>query len=356
MKRVIILLFLGITFSPLCTVAQEDRIDQFIVQQMKTQGIPGLSIGVVTNGKVVKAKGYGLANLELNVPASEKSIYKIGSVSKHFIAVAIMKLAEDHQLNLADPVSKFINGAPLSWEKITIRNLLNHNSGLMADPPGFDGMKEVPDSVYIKNSFKDSLLFSTGAKYEYSNFGYFLLADIIRIVSHLSFPEYMKKYVFDPAGLMSTRTTSSEALIPDRVNGYLKSKTGEMQNAAAWIALRPSGAFLSNIDDLLKWEMTMQAHQILSTRSWVQLWTDTIKTPMTMDGQTIRYGYGWMVNQVDGKEFLHHGGSLPGFKSVYFRYPEDKTAIIILTNYDDTDAYGIAFGVADLIKTGIQKK
>jgi len=348
MKWLLFILFQTAMLSAL--YAQEDRIDTFIMQQMKQQGIPGLSIGIVKNGKVIKAKGYGLANLELNVPVSERSIYKIGSLSKQFIAAAIMKLQEDRLLTLSDPVSKFIKEAPVSWKNITIRHLLNHSSGLMADPPGFDGMKEIPDSVYIKVSFKDSLLFPTGSKYEYSNFGYFILADIIRITSHLPFPEYMKQYIFVPSGMIHTRTTSAEAIVADRVNGYLKSKTDSIQNAPAWTALRPSGAFLSNIDDLLKWELTMQDQKILTRNSWNRMWTDTIKTPMTMDGQTICYGYGWMANKVDGKSFVHHGGSLPGFKSVYFRYPQDGTAVIVLTNFDNTDAYGIAFGVADILK------
>jgi len=351
MRPSILFLFLALFFSPVATTAQQDSIDVFISNQMNQQGITGLSIGIIKNGKIVKAKGYGLANIELNTTASEKTVYKIGSISKQFIAVGIMRLVQEGKLRISDPVTKYIKDAPAKWKAITIRHLLNHTSGLSSEPPGFDGMKAQADAVYIKAAFTDSLAFPTGSKYEYSNFGYFVLADIIRIVSDLSFPEYMKKYVFDECGLSSTRTTSLEAIVPDRAAGYIKNANDAILNAPNYIALRPSGAFLSNINDLLKWEMVMQHNKLLTQKNWDQMWGDTIKTPLTMDNEAMYYGYGWMTNKVNGKQFVHHGGSLPGFKSVYFRYIQDKTAIIILTNADHADVYGIAFGIADLLQT-----
>ena len=356
MRPFIFFLFLTLFLLPLTTIAQQDSIDVFITNQMKQQGIIGLSIGIVKNGKVIKAKGYGQANIELDIPASEKTVYKIASISKQFIAVGIMKLAQEGKLRVSDPITKFIKDAPSKWNSITIRHLLNHTSGLPVDPPGFDGMKEQADSIYIKTAFTDSLAFSSGSKFEYSNFGYFILADIIRVTSHLSFSEYMKKYIFDERGLSSTRTTSLEAIIQNRAAGYIKIANDFTLNAPNYIALRPSGAFLSNINDLLKWEMDMQNNKLLTQKSWNQMWDDKIKTPLTMDNEAIYYAYGWMVNKVNGKQLVHHGGSLPGFRSVYFRYVEDKTAIIILTNFDSADTYGIAFGVADLLQIEDKQK
>ncbi|GAB3710829.1 serine hydrolase domain-containing protein [Spirosoma flavus] len=305
---------------------------------------------------MIKAKGYGQANIELNVSTSEKTVYKIASISKQFVAVGIMKLVQEGRLKTSDPVTKFIKDAPVQWNSITIRHLLNHTSGLPVEPPGFDRMKEQADSVYIKNAVNDSLTFPTGSKYEYSNFGYFILADIIRVASHLSFPEYMKKHVFGECDLSSTTTTSVEAIISNRAAGYTKNANNSILNAPNYIALRPSGAFLSNINDLLKWEMVMQNNKLLTQKNWNQMWGDTIKTPLTMDSEAMYYGYGWMTNQENGKQLVHHGGSLPGFKSVYFRYIHDKTAIIILTNSENADAYGIAFGVGNLLQTSGKQK
>ncbi|HEY4196736.1 MAG TPA: serine hydrolase domain-containing protein [Mucilaginibacter sp.] len=344
------ILFLTLFFLSFAASAQQDSIDVFIASQMKQQGIIGLSIGIIKNGKVIKAKGYGQANIELNAPASEKTVYKIGSVSKQFIAVGIMKLVQEGKLKVSDPITKFIKDAPVKWNAITIRNLLNHTSGLPVDPPGFDGMKEQADSVYIRAAFSDSLNFPTGSKFEYSNFGYFVLADIIRIISGLSFSDYVQKNIFDKYEMSSTRTTSLEAIVLNRAAGYMKNaKDSTLVNAPNYIALRPSGAFLSDINDLLKWETDMQNNKLLSQKNWDQMWSNTIKTPLTMDNEPIYYGYGWMTNKLNGKQFVHHAGSLPGFKAVYFRYIQDKTAIIVLTNSDNADTYGIAFGVYDLL-------
>jgi CubicO group peptidase (beta-lactamase class C family) len=350
MKPLIFTLYLALFFSPFTTVAQEDNIDVFLNNQIQQQGIIGLSIGIVKGGKIIKAKGYGLANIELNVPATENTVYKIGSLSKQFIAVGIMKLVQEGKLKISDPVANYLNDSPEKWNSITIRHLLNHTSGLPSEPPGFDGMKEQADSIYIKAAFTDSLTYPSGSKFGYSNFGYFILADIIRITSHLSFPDYMKKCIFDECDLKNTRTTSSEAIIYNRADGYIKSANDSVLNVPDYSALRPSGAFLSNINDLLKWELDMQDNRLLTQISWNQLWGDTTKTPLTMDNEAIYYGYGWMTNKVSGKQFVHHGGSMPGFKSAYFRYIEDKTAIIILTNSENADVYGIAFGVSDLVK------
>src|SRR6185295_19242167 len=187
MRRVVFFLSLILLFLSFATIAQQDSIDVFIAKQMKKQGIMGLSLGILKNGKIIKAKGYGQSNIELSVSASEKTVYKIASVSKQFVGVGILKLVQEGKLKVSDPVTKFIKDAPAKWNTITIRHLLNHTSGLPIDPPGFDGMKELADSVYIKTAFADSLNFPTGSKFEYSNFGYFVLADIIRIASRLSF-------------------------------------------------------------------------------------------------------------------------------------------------------------------------
>jgi CubicO group peptidase (beta-lactamase class C family) len=159
------------------------------------------------------------------------------------------------------------------------------------------------------------------------------------------------------------RPTSVESIIPNRASGYTKNADGSIQNAPNYIALRPSGAFISDITDLLKWEMVMQTHKLLTQKSWSQMWDDTIKTPFRMDNfsdfagnEPMFYGYGWMTSKYKGGKSIHHAGSMPGFKSVYFRYVEDNTAIIILTNFDKADTYRIAFGVSDLLQAKDKKK
>jgi CubicO group peptidase (beta-lactamase class C family) len=348
-KRIFFILFLYALFFPKVSIAQQDSIDIFIANQIKQQGITGLSLGIIKNGKIIKAKGYGLANIEMNVPTSDKTMFKIGSISKQFVAVGIMKLVEDGKLKLTDPITRFIKNAPEKWKSITIHNVLNHTAGFPLEPPQWDGMKNLADSVYIKTSFTNSLLFQAGSRYEYSNFGYFILADIIRIISNMSFSEYMRKYIFEKCDLNAIRTTSLDSIVLNRADGYEKAARGVIQNAPNYRGLRAAGAFLSDINDMLKWELIMQNNKLLTKKHWNMMWDKTIKTTLTMDNEPMYYGYGWMINNINSKQFVHHGGSMPGFRSVYFRFLDEKSAVIVLTNSNDADAYGIAFGVSDLI-------
>lgn len=347
MKRFSSILFLLFFVTPLFA---QDSIDVFIADQMKQQRIVGLSLGIVKNGKVMKVAGYGKANIELNVPVSEKTVFKIASLSKQFIAVGIMKLIQQGRLTLDTPVTDIIRNAPGSWKLITIRHLLNHTSGIAVDPPGFEGMNNLPDSVYIARAFKNKLDFAPGSKFQYSNLGYYVLADIIRIKSKQSFFDFMKTNVIDAAGMHATVPTSVESIVENRASGYIEdSMSAQIKNAPNYTAVRPSGAYLSNITDLIKWESVLQEGKLFNDRQSNDYFAGGFNTTMTMDNEPIYYRYGWMINKVGNRHLAHHGGSLPGFKSVYFRFLEDKTAIIVLANSDQADAYAIAFGVAELL-------
>jgi CubicO group peptidase (beta-lactamase class C family) len=338
--RLLIILLLLI---PAGLYAQKDRIDTFIENSMAR--IVGLAVGVIKDGKIIKAKGYGQANLELNIPVTTTTAFKLGSVSKHLIAGAIMKMIQEGKLKLDDPVTKFYPDAPSHWSAITIRHLLNHTSGLVRESPIFDAMVTQPDSLLIRAAYKDSLVFPTGSKWQYCNLGYFILADIIRQTDKRSFSEYMQKEIFIKNGLLTTQVTSLDNLVYNRAGGYVRLGGDTIINALNYVALRPSGAFLSTIDDMLKWEMLMQNGKILSTERWQQMWQELSKTNQT----DINYGYGWFVTRYKNRKTVFHGGSLPGFRSIYFRFPEERTAIIVLTNSEPANTAVIAQGVADII-------
>ena len=167
--------------------AQVDKIDAFINQQMKDQKMVGVSIGVIRNGTLLMAKGYGYANLEYSIPATEKTVYKLASVSKHMVASGIMLLVQEGKLNLTDPITKFFRDAPASWNQVTLRHLLNHTSGLQRESPAFRNMVIQPDSLLIRAAYNTQFVFPTGTRWQYCNLGYFMLADIIRQTSGQSF-------------------------------------------------------------------------------------------------------------------------------------------------------------------------
>jgi CubicO group peptidase (beta-lactamase class C family) len=342
-KKIIILL----VFSGTMVASAQDSVDSFIVKQVKDQRLAGLSIGIVQNGQIVKAKGYGFANLELNVPATEQTVYKLASVSKQMIATAIMYLQQEGKLRLTDTVTKYFRDAPTAWSNITIRNLLNHTSGLERESPAFNPGLVQPDSVLIRAAYRDPMVFSTGSKWQYCNLGYFMLADIIRQVSGMSFPQFMKKEIFEKYHLSKTQLTSAKTLVPNRADGYVLSKD-TITNAEEYLALRPSGAFISTVGDLMKWELMIQHNEILSKDNWKLMLSDIVKTGAN-NPETEYYGYGWFKSTYKGREIVYHGGSLPGFRTIYFRIPAEGTAIIILTNSDHADSRSIAKGVADIL-------
>jgi len=342
-------IFFLVLFTSVCVNAQEqDEIDRFISKQIKDQKITALTIGIIENGKIVKEKGYGFANMEHKIPASKNTVYKLGSLSKQMVAAGIMTLIQAGKINLTDTITQFFKDAPPTWSKITIRHLLNHTSGLERESPGFQPMLIQPDSVVIKASYKDTLVFATGTKWQYCNLGYFMLADIIRKVSGKSFTQFMKEEIFFKYGLTVTQATSGTVIIPDRADGYLLAGKDSLVNAIDFIALRPSGAFLSSITDMLKWEMMIQDDKLLSKENWKKMWIDTVKTDAT-NPKAEYYGYGWRVTTYKNRPLVYHGGSLPGFRSVYYRFPTDKTAFIILTNSDHTNTTVIAQGIADIL-------
>jgi CubicO group peptidase (beta-lactamase class C family) len=341
------LICISVLASSLSTA--QDAVDKYFQTQMEKEKIVGLSVGIIKNGEIVKVKGYGKANLEHNIAASENTVYKLASVSKQFIATAIMKMVEDRKLSLQDPVNKFFKDAPNHWSKITVRHLLNHTSGLQRESPAFEEMVDKPDSILIKAAYKDSLAFPTGTKWEYCNLGYFMLADIIRLTSGQSFAKYMKDEIFIKHGLLNTQTTSVKTIIPNRADGYVTRKN-LLLNAEDYIALRPSGAFVSTISDMLTWEMLLQQNKILKESSLKQMWSDQVKTPaMSTNGEVINYGYGWRMTRYLGKDIVFHTGVLPGFRTIFYRVPSEKTTIIILANSEIKDITKMTEGLADVI-------
>ena len=163
--------------------ATGDTVDRFVRAEMERMHIPGVALAVVRGGRAIKVAGYGTADLENGLPVTPRSVFKIGSLSKQFLAAGILLLEQDGLLRVDDPVSKYIAGTPESWRGITLRHLLTHTSGITREGPAFDPLKVQPDSVVIASAFPMPLEFPTGTKYQYCNVCYFTLADIIARVS-----------------------------------------------------------------------------------------------------------------------------------------------------------------------------
>jgi len=319
-----------------------DKVDDYVKAEMLKQHIPGVSLAVVKDGKIIKAEGYGLANVELNVPARPETVFKIGSVSKQFISAGILLLIQEGKISLDDSISKFLDGTPETWKPITVRHLLTHTSGIVREAPGFDPMKIQSDADVIKTAYPLALRFAPGEKWEYCNVGYFSLAEIIRKVTGKPWGDYLSEALFKPLEMNSTRTTTMTDLVQDRANGY-GWREGKYSNAAIYLALRPSGAFLSNVLDLAKWDAALYTDRLLKQLTREQMWT-AVKLN---GGTTSPYGFGWELDSVGGHKLIHHGGTLPGFRAELSRFLNDKLTVIVLTNSDSANPREIALDVAE---------
>jgi CubicO group peptidase (beta-lactamase class C family) len=340
-KRLLLLICSLAIAAPVALRA--DETDDRIKAQMDFFHLPGLSLVVIKDGQVIKSRGYGLANVERRLPAQPDTVYKIGSVSKQFIATGIMLLVQDGRLGIDDPVSRHLKNAPASWALITIRHLLTHTSGLIRESPAFDPLKVQSDADVIRGAYSAPLRFAPGEKWEYSNLGYYTLAEIIRLASGQPWSEYLEAKVFMPAGLATTLPTNTTKSVPNKAIGY--SGDDNARVAPDWTALRPSGAFLSTVLDLAKWDALLYTDRILSDATRQQMWA-----PVRLNnGATAPYGFGWHVDTVNGYRRLRHGGGIPGFAAEFVRFPELGLTLIGLTNGDDVDMASIVNGIAAVL-------
>jgi CubicO group peptidase (beta-lactamase class C family) len=332
----------------------QKQADAFIFRKMQEDHITGLSLAVIKNGKVVKATGYGLADVETHTPATAVTVYQIGSVSKQFLSAGIMLLQQDGKLNTTDKLSRYIPDVPATWKDITLQRLLNHSAGLPLDIPAFDPYKIQTDSALTNSLFPIPLLFAPGDSLSYSNAGYFVIADVIRRVSGIPWNEFISKRIFQPLNMTSTRTTTTTELVKDRARGY-NVKKGITTNAEAWIPVRPSGAFLSTVGDMAKWDASLYGNTLLSEASKQQLWSPA---KLTMHNRIIEvpYGLGWGLSPFQGHKRVFHNGGMPGFSADIERFIDDKLTVIVLCNTAGVDAGDLAVTVAGFYNKELQPK
>lgn len=338
-----LLLFL---FSPALAFAQIDSTELIVKQIMQQQKITGLSIAVIKNGQVLTNKGFGLANVELNVPVTANTVIRVGSISKQFFTTAILKLMQEGKLSIEDPVHKYFPDAPETWRAIKVINLMSHTSGLQREGPAYNNNKIQPDIDIIKSAYHLPLVFKPGEKYQYCNLAYFMLAEIITQTSGKPWQDYIHTALFIPAGMNNTYLTDFYPIIPNRANGYMHTK-GTLVNATANYAIRPSGGFLSTATDMIKWEKAIREQKVILTKdNWKKLWQPFIKTSTAVDSKEY-YGLGWFVDEYKGHKLVWHGGANVGFRAVFTNFVDDGLSIIILTNTNEAKPWLIANKLAD---------
>jgi CubicO group peptidase (beta-lactamase class C family) len=337
--------FVGAALATAIAV-RADRIDRFVEAQLKKQEIPGVALAVVREGKVIKAKGYGLADVELNAPVTERSVFQWASVTKQFTATAILLLAQDGKLKLDDPIRRHYAKAPPAWSNVTVRHLLTHTSGIKGYtelPSFFDTVRKDYQPEELMGLVMDlPLEFGPGERWAYSNTGYYLLGLIIEKASGQSYREFLAARIFRPLGMDTARVNDQFEIISNRVTGYTM-RNNQVRRAEFVSPTQPfsAGALMGTVLDLAKWDAALYTDRLLPRPVLEQMWT-----PVKLNnGETFPYGYGWQTGEIRGHPFVGHGGGIHGFTSFILRLVKDKVTVIVLVN-TGANPQGLATSVA----------
>lgn len=328
--------------SPL-TASQTQAIDRLVKSEMARQRIPGVEVGVYSRGRILLAKGYGLADVELNVPVTPETLMQSGSVGKQFVSAAIMMLVEERKLSLDDSITKYFPDAPAGWQPILIKNLLSHTSGLSeyesderTGPNGpFYLRLDFSEDQLVKKIYALPIEWAPGAKWAYRNTNYVVLGVLIHKITGERYDRFLHDRIFAPLGMTSTRLISDRDIIKNRSSGYEIDDAGQLKNQE-WVSptfnSTADGALYFNVLDLAKWDAALYTTRLLTRASLDRIWT---VYPLN-DGKPNpgHYGFGWVITQFHGHKLIEHGGAWQGFTCDISRYPDDSLSVVVLTNLD----------------------
>lgn len=327
-----------------------EEVEAFFRAKIREQRLPGAVYAVMHNGEMVRSGAYGFANLELGVPVTAETVFQVGSVSKQFAARAVLMLADEGKLSLDDPLNWYLPEAQKVWERITLRHLLTHTSGI----PNWVGMEEFSfHTDYTRQAFlallqDRDLEFPPGERFQYSSAAYSLLSIVIEKTAGMPYAAFVEERIFKPAGMASTRINDPASLVEGRAQGYVI-RNGEVTNG---VNLRPritapSGGVLTTIADLARYERALRQGQGLSPES-----NAGILRPVRLNsGQLHPYGLGWYLRDVNRLEAVYHTGTTAaGFRAAYYRHLPTGVSVVFLCNAsgDGVEPLPIAEGIAHL--------
>jgi CubicO group peptidase (beta-lactamase class C family) len=317
-------------------IARADKLDDFIAAQISERKIPGLSVAVIRDGKVIRATGYGFANLELKAPATKDTVYEIGSISKQFASEALMLLVEEGKLNLDDSIRKYLPGnAPEIWQKITVRNLLNHTSGLKdwTEIKEFSYRREYSPEEFIDLVKGFPLGFQPGDNWLYSNTNLPLIGIIVERASGRSFEDFVNERIIRPLNFPSIRFKHQEDVVPDRATGYVL-RNGAWKNGEPFRprVIAASGGILANAVDLARWWEAVMKGRVVKQSSLDQMLVST----KLNDGRSVAHGFAFFTDVFNGHKLVQHFGStVGGFGSIVRYYPKEKVTVAVIGNLED---------------------
>lgn len=323
-------------------------VDSLAEAALRAGPVASLSIAVVRGADTIVLKGYGSADLENDVAATPRTVYRIGSITKQFTSSAVMQLVEQGKIGLDDEVTKYIPGYPTHGRRVLVRHLLNHTSGIPSytDVGAAFGRRirlDLPHDSLLAIVRDDSLQFDPGTHFYYNNTGYYMLGMIIERVTGKPYGDYLSENLFEPLGLSSTVYCSSAPIIKHRAQGYDRSPAG-LVNAAFLSMTLPfaAGSLCSTAGDLVAWTRALHGGRVVSASSFAAM-TTPVKLP---SGRPMSYGFGLQVDTLGSHRVIQHGGGINGFISSLAHYPDDSLTIAVLANTAPAPSDGIAENIA----------
>ncbi|MBD3411425.1 MAG: serine hydrolase [Ignavibacteriales bacterium] len=347
MKRLSLLFALSITVALHAQLDDSTRaaIDKLFAPYDSTDA-PGAAAGIIQNGELVFAEGYGLANLETGEPATPETNFRLASVTKQFTAACVLQLVEAGEATLETTLGSLFPEFPDYADDITVEHMLEHTSGL-AD---YESLYPDTQTVQLHDAdvvrlvaAVDSTLFPPGSRHQYSNSGYAVLATIVEKLSGVSFAEYLQANVFAPLGMDATVAyEKGVSEVERRAYGYSRADDGwERTDQNVTSAVLGDGGIYSSVVDLAKWDAARYDDRILPR----SVMDEATTRQTTNEGETFDYGFGWRLSTLDGDEVEYHTGASIGFRTILYRVPSRKTTVAILTNRNEGETLALAEAV-----------
>jgi CubicO group peptidase (beta-lactamase class C family) len=347
---------------PIFAQVTSNQIDA-IFSSLKSSDAPGAAVLVVRNGKAVFRHGYGVTDLRTKQPIDGQTNFRLASFTKQFTATCIMLLARDGKLHYDDHLTDFFPDFPAYGKTITVRNLLNHTSGLedyeelmMKQRPNTppENVPQILDAGVLKLLERQTATkFPPGSKWEYSNSGYAVLAMIVEKVSGKPFGQFLQERIFTPLKMTNTLAyEKGKNEVAHRAYGHTKTDNHWQEtDQSSTSAVLGDGGIYSSIDDLEKWDRSLRLHTLLTAAEMKPALTPVqpVDGRAILDGgKPINYGFGWFLSPYREHERMSHDGDTIGFRTTIQRFPDDELTIIVLANRADADPQDLALKVADL--------
>ena len=337
-------------------IAPEKRtqIEAAVSKFMASTHVPGLSIAVVENGQLEWASGFGFADLENNVPASEQTLYRLASISKSLTATGAMQLWERGKLDLDAPVQKYCPSFPQKSAPITTRQVMGHLGGIRHYKTGPDDLeigntKHFDDPIqggldFFKN---DPLVAPPGSHFHYSTQGYTLVGCVMEGASGAKYTDFMRQNVFGPAGMEHTQVDNRFTIIPFRTRFYEESKSGDVQNADFLDSSYkiPGGGWLSSAEDMAKFEIAILSDKLIKRATRDLMWTPLKPSDGSKDG----YGLGWGAGDEGGVTVVSHTGGQQGTSTAFLIAPTQQDGVVVLANMEDVPARDLAVEILKVL-------